>query len=141
VLALVSIHLYIYLFFFAKGWMLFPPNCESKVGRVAVFDGAYLHGVVGGNRFAKSEDSPKRTTLMIAFWRDVKVRPSLSGKPGSCRPIDPDQNWVKDISKFKGKMEGEKNVEKVRPAYVKPFFQTVDRAETVVDYESVFQGL
>ena len=78
-----------------NGWLVAP-----VAGRVAVFDGECLHGVVPGrgvaaarppgvrntdgrgeetraarrlsSRFASTE--PRRVTLMVAFWKDVEIR-------------------------------------------------------------------
>ncbi len=68
------------------GWMVCPPALESQVGRIAAFRGKYLHGVVQGHPKCKTREA-RRKTLMIAFWEDVKIRPSLFEAPGSCRPI------------------------------------------------------
>ena len=69
-----------------NGWLVAP-----VAGRVAVFDGECLHGVVPGRGIAarppgvKNTDKttkrrnvattePRRVTLMVAFWKDVEIR-------------------------------------------------------------------
>ena len=75
-----------------RGWLVEPVG-----GRVAVFDGRYLHGVVPGRgpgprlprdhpaRVAgftpsTSDRDARRITLMVAFWDDVKTRPGGDGE-------------------------------------------------------------
>ena len=81
-----------------NGWLVAP-----VAGRVAVFDGEYLHGVVPGRgvvagrkkppgvkntdgrreetrraarrlSFRFASTEPRRVTLMVAFWKDVEIR-------------------------------------------------------------------
>lgn len=63
------------------GWMVFPQQ-----NRIAMFDGRYLHGVIPG-RGCSPNPGERRVTFMIAFWRDITVRPSEKGEPGSARPF------------------------------------------------------
>lgn len=79
-----------------RGWLVEPVG-----GRVAVFDGRYIHGVIPGRgsgprlprdhpaRVAgftpsTSDRDARRITLMVAFWDDVKTRP---GGDGECHPF------------------------------------------------------
>ena len=71
-----------------NGWLVAP-----VAGRVAVFDGECLHGVVPGRGFVSSRSEsnesdarrddddeeralvePRRVTLMVAFWKNVEIR-------------------------------------------------------------------
>ena len=68
-----------------NGWLVAPVT-----GRVAVFDGECLHGVVPGRGIVAPRDDsnesdarrdadenavePRRVTLMVAFWKDVEIR-------------------------------------------------------------------
>ncbi|KAJ1545186.1 hypothetical protein HK096_006685 [Nowakowskiella sp. JEL0078] len=61
------------------GWLVHP-----KKNRYAVFDGSVLHGVIPG-RGAPKNSSKRRITFMVAFWKDVSMRPSIDETPGSCR--------------------------------------------------------
>lgn len=67
------------------GWLVGP-----REGRICVFDGDMLHGVLPGRGIcpANADDAdesadPRRITLMIAFWRDVETRGSAGGDAGS----------------------------------------------------------
>jgi len=63
----------------------------ARPGRLCVFDGSVLHGVVPGRGPAPAADRPdeqRRVTWMVAFWRDVAIRPfGPDGLPGSSRPL------------------------------------------------------
>ena len=67
------------------GWLVGP-----REGRICVFDGNMLHGVLPGRGIcpahandAEESAEPRRITLMIAFWRDVETRGSAGGEKGS----------------------------------------------------------
>lgn len=98
-----------------RGWLVGP-----KEGRVAVFDGDMLHGVIPGRGacpplppsaaaaaagFSASSGDAWRITLMVAFWRTVKVRGAgggsgLSGSfpKGSSRPFPNPKTFASDPS-------------------------------------------
>jgi len=76
-----------------RGWLVGPEE-----GRVAVFDGEMLHGVIPGRGvcpalpstsaaaaagFSSKPGDARRITLMVAFWTTVKVRRGDSGVGGS----------------------------------------------------------
>ncbi|CAE8668041.1 unnamed protein product, partial [Polarella glacialis] len=70
-----------------KGWLVYP-----KPGRLAIYDGSYLHGVVPGRgeppASAAGAAQPRRITWMLAFWRQIKQRPfEEDGLAGSSRPL------------------------------------------------------
>ena len=70
-----------------RAWLVYP-----KTGRVAVFNGDYLHGVVPGrvavDGFDPESASRRRITLMISFWEDMDVHHSWT-PAGSARPFPP----------------------------------------------------
>eukprot|EP00501_MAST-03F_sp_TOSAG23-6_P002303 GSMAST32.ASY1.ANO1.2405.1 assembled CDS len=57
----------------SHGWMSYP-----KINRLSMFDGGVLHGVIPGRENGQNVKSPRRITLMIAFWKDIKSRPRPS---------------------------------------------------------------
>ena len=61
----------------SKGWL-----AHSQPSRLVAFDGQVLHGVVPGKGIPSSLQ--RRVTLMMAFWKDIQVRPGNT--PGSARP-------------------------------------------------------
>ena len=94
-----------------NGWLIAP-----VAGRVAVFDGECLHGVLPGRGLVSKRVSkeqrffePRRVTLMIAFWRDVDIRGALvsatsgsgtiargSFPRGSARPFPDPRTFLED---------------------------------------------
>jgi hypothetical protein len=92
-----------------NGWLVAP-----VAGRVAVFDGECLHGVMPGRglvskRVSRDVFEPRRVTLMIAFWRDVEIRGALvsatsgsgtiargSFPRGSARPFPDPRTFLED---------------------------------------------
>ena len=129
------------------GWLIAPPKEEGNIGRIAAFRGNVLHGVVRGcprEDISDNDESKRRVTLMIAFWRDVKIRPSLSEQPGSCRPlpVSGKYSWVNEIKMSKNEsLDMKCNPTKVKPKFVKPFFKTLDEnLKKFPDYEELFQG-
>ena len=97
-----------------RGWLV--PSWPS---RMVCFDGSVLHGVIPGKGCIPEpqEDelgklsTPRRVTLMMAFWKDIKVRKG-SG-PGSARPWPspeeyPDKLpvWVKELNRSDVYSEG-----------------------------------
>ena len=142
------------------GWMALPPSEERHVGRVAIFKGSYLHGVVGGNPLYPHRDAKRKVlffcsfrfvfvfspaqTLMIAFWEDVKIRPSLFQTPGACRPLPVGPGWVAEVCKPIPNLAP--RVGEMLPVplqFVKPFFASVTGADLeamdMPEYDSIFQ--
>ena len=91
-----------------RGWFVTP-----RVGRLAVFDGSFLHGVVPGRlgddvegddaaeAKAKAEAEAeaeaeaggrqeRRVSFMVAFWRDIRPQPRSDGLPGASQPYHSD---------------------------------------------------
>lgn len=74
-----------------QGWLVHP-----RAGSLATFDGSVLHGVVPGRGNPPAGVAGRRLTWMVAFWRDLNVRPfGDDGLPGSSRPMpDPEESLV-----------------------------------------------
>ena len=68
----------------SRGWFVHP-----REGRMAAYDGKHLHGVIPGCGTAPaSENSQRRITFMVAFWREIEARPfGADGLSGSSRPV------------------------------------------------------
>ena len=65
-----------------RRWLVGP-----REGRIRVFDGNMLHGVLPGRGIcpahandAEESAEPRRITLMIAFWRDAETRGSAGAR-------------------------------------------------------------
>ena len=56
-------------------------SVSTSPGRLLAFDGSLLHGVIPGKG---SHSGTRRVTLMLAFWKRIRVRPG--DKPGAARP-------------------------------------------------------
>jgi hypothetical protein len=81
-----------------RGWFVGP-----RIGRIAVFDGSLLHGVVPGRLDEDNcEGDPvegeggdgeqglmanRRVTFMVAFWKDIQTQPRSDGLPGASQPF------------------------------------------------------
>ena len=67
-----------------QGWAVAPAT-----NRLLVFDARYLHAVVPGRgpppRQPHTGAQRKRTSLMVAFWREIRTRPAA--EPGAARPF------------------------------------------------------
>jgi hypothetical protein len=126
------------------GWLVPVPEQVAQVGRVAAFRGAYLHGVVGGHPAHLARRDARRKTLMIAFWEDVKIRPSLFETPGTCRPLPASHPaWLAEMERPLAELEPVGARVPVPLFFVKPFFASTEGKELTTmempPYESVFQ--
>lgn len=72
------------------GWLV-----ACKPARLVCFEGSVLHGVIPGkgpippsssniHNNQQQQQRPRRVTLMMAFWKDIKIRQGTN--PGSARP-------------------------------------------------------
>eukprot|EP00760_Papus_ankaliazontas_P037389 PhM_4_TR8463/c2_g1_i1/m.47217 len=77
-----------------NGWLIYP-----RTNRLVVFDGTMLHGVLPGRGVPTSDPSARRATLMLALWKDIRVR--REQKHGSARPLPlqqaPPPRWLSDL--------------------------------------------
>ena len=70
-----------------KGWTSY-----AAVGRMAAMDGRVLHCVVPGKATTAQQ---RRVTLMLAFWRRIKVRDEPT--PGAARKFPLDRPWAQAL--------------------------------------------
>lgn len=65
-------------------WIVHP-----SVNRLAMLEGSMLHGVLPGRGPAPGGDTlARRVTVMVAFWRELQIRPAgPGGAPGASRPF------------------------------------------------------
>lgn len=68
-----------------RGWLVHPRD-----GRIVVFDGDYLHGVIPGRPDVApaNEEDARRVTVMFSFWDDMETHETWKPK-GSARPFPP----------------------------------------------------
>jgi hypothetical protein len=74
----------------------------STPGRVVAFEGNLLHGVIPGKASGScssggSNNNCRRVTLMLAYWRRIRVR--ASKEPGAARPYPMDKDDAKNKTK------------------------------------------
>lgn len=125
-----------------QGWLAY-----GKPRRMVAFDGTVLHGVIPG----KGVGSNRRVTLMLAFWKDIQVRPS--DVPGAARPW-PVSNKDKPLPLWAAKLNAV--VKDVMHSSTTPIWQeplpigaiyedldgrSLDKTDMEMpEYEQVFQG-
>jgi hypothetical protein len=131
-----------------RGWLSHP-----KPKRLVAFDGRYLHGVIPG-KGVSAKDS-RRVTLMLAFWKDLKVRRGLG--PGSARPFPINGSnkmipeWAKTLTEpsetsDSGASENPyKNCTETAPLGLDVVYETLDgkpwkKSKGMPSYDEVFQG-
>uniref|UniRef100_A0A7S3VG20 Uncharacterized protein n=1 Tax=Chaetoceros debilis TaxID=122233 RepID=A0A7S3VG20_9STRA len=129
-----------------NGWLAYP-----KKNRLVVFDGSVLHGVIPGRGFVGHR---KRVTLMVALWKDIRIR---KGKePGAARPLPMLMRKRKDdatsmpewfqylTSKGDDKDVSKNTAKKVEPERLGCVFSTRKgkpiREGQMPHYDTVFQG-
>jgi len=129
-----------------NGWLAYP-----KKNRLVVFDGSVLHGVIPGRGFVGHR---KRVTLMVALWKDIRIR---KGKePGAARPLPMLMRKRRDdatsmpewfqylTSKGDDKDVSKNTAKKVEPERLGCVFSTRKgkpiREGQMPHYDTVFQG-
>jgi hypothetical protein len=166
----------------AKGWLCYP-----KQGRLVALDGKYLHGVIPGKPMLQQsadrvfqpcadidlpqptetfDRSHRRVTLMLAYWKGIRVRPGEL--PGAARPfptadigdvMDSLPKWTQQLRTDTSELTLEdvgprplvrRDMEPtvpcpVAPVAVEPVYETLDgtpwtRKMGLPDYDCVFQG-
>ena len=107
-----------------RGWLV-----PSRPSRLVCFDGSVLHGVIPGKGCIPEplEDeignfpAPRRVTLMMAFWKEIKVR--QGDGPGSARPWPSSEGcldkelpaWAKEMNRTDVYSEGSSNLSSPAP--------------------------
>ena len=135
-----------------NGWLSHP-----KLNRLVVFDGSVLHGVIPGRGFVGERH---RVTLMVALWKDIRIREG--DEPGAARPL-PKVNLQRNVDKVpewynnltvKGDKKGlpaksvtkvfEHTSKKVEPVRLESVFNTSTgkkiKEGKMPHYDAVFQG-
>jgi hypothetical protein len=122
-----------------KGWL-----CNPVVGRITALDGRVLHCVVPGQPVT---DSKRRVTVMLAFWRRIKVRDETS--PGAARRFPDEPPWAQILkgSSISSQVPSwDRSKDCVDPEPLDHVFETL-RGEPwsatagLPSYDCVFQGI
>lgn len=129
---------------------------NSSPGRVVAFDGTLLHGVIPGKG---SHTGSRRVTLMLAFWKRIRVRPNE--QPGAARPFplatsstqpdDHPNNWnillirPPPPKQQNGDGDGVVAMKEQQPIPLDRVYETLDGQKWTKDmgfpeYDQVFQG-
>lgn len=122
----------------SKAWCV-PCNAE---GRLILFDGKLLHGVIPGSSFQAS--SGRRVTLMVAFWKSIRAR-TTPGQAACCWPSN--TSWAQQLVHPSTSSESQDSRLPVEPIEVTTVYEsTADsrpwtRKHGLPDYEQVFQSV
>jgi hypothetical protein len=135
-----------------KGWLAFP-----RANRLILMDGRVLHGVVPGKRLAPAlcgAHSRRRVTLMLAFWKRIRVRDEPT--PGAARPFPLGVSrarppWSEALTRPVPRTVHEDGTapecSEAHPVAVSHVYESVtsgqpwDRSMGMPSYDEVFQGL
>lgn len=110
----------------------------AQTGRLVAFDGSILHGVLPG----KGVGGGNRITIMLAFWKRIRVRPG--DEPGAARPFPRDAPWAQTLlSPAIG--TGHNQATEVAPCPVAPVYVQIKNRQPwqggIPEYDQVFQGI
>lgn len=123
-----------------KGWI-----SHAAVGRMTALDGRILHGVVPGR---STLDHQRRVSLMLAFWRRIKVRDEPT--PGAARKFPVDRPWAQTLREpalSSTAPEGWSSAEnRAEPELLDYVFEDLNgkpwqTASGLPDYNCIFQGI
>jgi hypothetical protein len=129
----------------SKAWIV-P---ATKSNRLVAFDGKLLHGVVPGMSDTTTATNQRRVSLMVAFWKTIRVRQS----PGSaaCQwPTPGTRQWADTLMMMAAQPSSRNRSREpceVTPITISPVYETVPGGQPwssrlgVPDYESMFQGM
>jgi len=137
-----------------KGWM-----CPAAANRLLVFDGKVLHGVVPGKAAdddvtttaTTSTSVRRRVTVMLAFWRRIRVREGPGAAQLLPQPSKDDDNANKWVHQLQAPLKEDTNVVQKPPVLKQPIalsavYESVangtlwTRSMGMPDYEQLFQG-
>lgn len=115
--------------------------CPASSNQLLVMDGKVLHGVLPG----KGTASGQRVTLMLAFWKDIRIR---EGGFGAARPFPFEASWAKTILQKVEPTEHDQSnkLHSIAPIVVNCVYESVGdgrpwtRAMGLPDYDQVWQG-
>jgi hypothetical protein len=127
--------------FARRAWAAFP-----RRGRMVLFNGDLLHGVVPGKGLPPTGADGRRVTVMVALWEHVTIREG-SG-PGAARPLPPPEStpWCAALTRpFDDPTMEATQPRQVPPLVLEPVWVTVDGAampagQRLPPYEKSFQG-
>ncbi len=121
-----------------EGWMI-----DAKLNRILAFDARYLHGVIPGIGNG-TEESSRRLTFMVGFWRKIESKDQGKGRYGAGQPFpynDESLSWPKEMNIYE-------TTEKIHPnssnpcnvvRYVCPIWEQLQSGGSN-DYKTFFQG-
>jgi len=143
-----------------RGWM-----CPAAVNRLLAFDGKVLHGVIPGKQQrqqspshpsapTRSQTQPasaRRVTVMLAFWRRIRVRgDNEEGRPGAARLLPTQPEWARQLRAPLAREATTTTATTMpvakQPIQVTPVYESVPdgapwtRQKGLPDYEQMFQG-
>jgi methyl-CpG-binding domain protein 4 len=113
--------------------------CPAKSNQLLVMDGKVLHGVVPG----KGTAAGRRVTLMLAFWKDIRVR---EGGTGAARPFPSEASWTKTLLQKVPASDPSKELRATAPIVLKGVYESVDdgrpwsRTMGLPEYDEIWQG-
>lgn len=126
-----------------KGWL-----SHAKVGRMMAMDGRVLHCVVPGKA---TTDPQRRVTLMLAFWRRIKMRGQDETKPGgAARKFPVNRPWAKALRDpsvvSTPQADWDKHKDRLHPQPLDHVFENLQGkpwpvASGLPSYDCVFQGI
>jgi hypothetical protein len=137
------------------GWLAY-----SRPHRLVAFDGKVLHGVIPGKGVVSDRDfdsstsslqhqqSLRRVTLMLAFWKNIQIRDSST--PCAARPWpkkgDEMPSWARQLNALIKNGNQDVGAPKLaEPVPIGHVYEDLDgnsliRDEGMPEYEEVFQG-
>mmetsp|Transcript_21368 Transcript_21368/g.31780 ORF Transcript_21368/g.31780 Transcript_21368/m.31780 type:complete len:398 (-) Transcript_21368:4464-5657(-) len=130
-----------------SGWL-----AHSAARRLVAFDGSVLHGVIPG-KGAPSPSAGKqknhRVTLMLAFWREIRIRDDESGRFGAARSLPAKANWSIPLLQPTTSNNDDFNSlgcsRQVDPIFLPHVYEDLDgqrlpKDQALPSYDTVFQG-
>ena len=128
-----------------RGWV-----SHAQQGRMTALDGRVLHCVLPGvpesglSRSGSGETAQRRVSVMVAFWRRIRVRDLPS--PGAARPFPNDRPWAQQLAQKPTTATATTTVPPtpVKPPMVSPVFVNLKGQpwkDGMTEYDSIFQGV
>ncbi|GAX28302.1 methyl-CpG-binding domain protein 4 [Fistulifera solaris] len=112
--------------------------CPAKSNQLVVMDGKVLHGVVPGKGTAVG----RRVTLMVAFWKHIRVRDTGA----AARPFPWEASWAQTLLQQVPAPDPTKELRATAPIVVKGVYESVEdnrpwnRAMGLPEYDEIWQG-
>jgi hypothetical protein len=118
------------------GWL-----CEGRRNRLLAFKGNLLHGVVpGAGTVAPSQgEDQRRITLMVAFWKQIRVQDEPN--PGAARPFSrvQDKEWARPLMEhYSATDDADSTEQEAKKCFFQvPVWRDVDEEENERNRESL----